>query len=108
MLILSRRATERIYLGDDIVLTIVAVGTDKVRIGVKAPSGVRILRNELENESESTDVVADDSVIVDTLPFPGIDQPQPTNSGEGQRNEEIDTLQDVSDLRSFIRTRHAA
>lgn len=47
MLILSRRAAECIYLGDDIVLTIVAVGNDKVRIGVKAPVGIRILRNEL-------------------------------------------------------------
>ena|GEM_PF-179320 len=108
MLILSRRATERIYLGDDIVLTIVAVGTDKVRIGVKAPSGVRILRNELENESQSTDVVADASAIVDTLPFPGIEQPQPTNSGEGQRRSKSDASHDVNDLRSFIRTRHAA
>lgn len=48
MLILSRREAECICLGDDIVLTIVAVGKDKVRIGVKAPPGVRILRNELK------------------------------------------------------------
>lgn len=48
MLILSRRESESICLGDDIVLTIVAVGKDKVRIGVKAPPGVRILRHELE------------------------------------------------------------
>ncbi len=48
MLILSRREMESICLGDDIVLTIVAVGKDKVRIGVNAPPGVRILRQELE------------------------------------------------------------
>lgn len=48
MLILSRREAECICLGEDIVLTIVSVGNDKVRIGVKAPPGVRILRNELE------------------------------------------------------------
>ena len=48
MLILSRRAAECICLGDDIVLTIVAVGNDRVRIGVKAPPDVRVLRNELE------------------------------------------------------------
>lgn len=48
MLILSRREAECICLGDDIVLTIVAVGNDKVRIGVEAPPEVRILRNELE------------------------------------------------------------
>ncbi len=50
MLILSRRESERIYLGDDIVLTIVRVNGDKVRIGVEAPSNVKILRTELEIE----------------------------------------------------------
>lgn len=49
MLILSRRESERVYLGDDIVLTIVRVNGDKVRIGVEAPPNVKILRNELEN-----------------------------------------------------------
>lgn len=53
MLILSRREAECICLGDDIVLTIVAVGNDKVRIGVKAPPGIRILRNELEVQRPS-------------------------------------------------------
>lgn len=48
VLILSRKATECIHLGEDIVLTIVAVGNDKVRIGVQAPPGVKILRTELE------------------------------------------------------------
>jgi len=48
VLILSRRESESICFGDDIVLTIVAVGKDKVRIGVQAPPGVRILRSELE------------------------------------------------------------
>ncbi|MEM8734802.1 MAG: carbon storage regulator [Planctomycetota bacterium] len=58
MLILSRREAESICLGDDIELTIVAVGNDKVRIGVKAPPEVRILRNELEVQEH-------------TIPFPG-------------------------------------
>ncbi len=58
MLILSRRESERVYLGDDIVLTIVRVSGDKVRIGVEAPSNVKILRNELEvspPKAEDTD-----------------------------------------------------
>ena len=48
MLILSRREAESICLGDDVVLTVVSVGNDKVRIGVQAPAGIRILRHELE------------------------------------------------------------
>jgi carbon storage regulator len=54
VLILSRKASECIHLGDDIVLTIVAVGNDKVRIGVQAPPGVKILRTELEIELNAT------------------------------------------------------
>lgn len=48
MLILSRRESECVCLGDNIVLTIVAVGNDKIRIGVQAPPGIRILRSELD------------------------------------------------------------
>jgi carbon storage regulator len=48
MLILSRRESERVHLGDEIVLTIVRVNGDKVRIGVEAPPHVKILRTELE------------------------------------------------------------
>ena len=48
MLILSRREAECICLGENIVITVVAVSADKVRIGIRAPHGVRILRTELE------------------------------------------------------------
>lgn len=48
MLILSRREAECICLGENIVVTVVAVSADKVRIGIRAPHGVRILRTELE------------------------------------------------------------
>ena len=51
MLILSRKESERIYLGDDVVLTIVRIQGDKVRIGVEAPSDVRILRRELDDQT---------------------------------------------------------
>ncbi len=53
MLILSRRESECIHLGDDIVVTIVRVNGDKVRIGVKAPPHIKILRTELELDWEA-------------------------------------------------------
>ena len=52
MLILSRREAECICLGENIVVTVVAVSADKVRIGIRAPHGVRILRTELEKHPE--------------------------------------------------------
>lgn len=50
MLILSRRESESVHLGDDIVLTIVRVSGEKVRIGIQAPPHIKVLRNELEIE----------------------------------------------------------
>ncbi len=47
MLILSRKETEQVCLGNDIVLTIVRIANDKVRVGVTAPSAVKVLRGEL-------------------------------------------------------------
>jgi carbon storage regulator len=62
MLILSRRESERVHLGDDIILTIVRVNGDKVRIGVEAPSHIKILRTELERTSEASPPVIEQSL----------------------------------------------
>jgi len=48
MLVLSRKETQRIRLGDSIVLTIVKISGDKVRVGIEAPADVLVLRDELE------------------------------------------------------------
>ncbi len=50
MLVLSRKESEKIMLGDSIVLTIVRVSGDRVRLGIEAPSDMLILRTELEPE----------------------------------------------------------
>ena len=47
MLVLSRKAGERIQIGDDIFLTIVRIGPSNVRIGVEAPRDLQIVRGEL-------------------------------------------------------------
>ena len=44
MLVLSRKESEKIKLGDSIVLTIVRVSGDRVRLGIEAPSDMLILR----------------------------------------------------------------
>lgn len=54
MLVLTRKDDERIYIGDDIIITIVKTGRDSVRIGIDAPANYKILREELlpNNEKE--------------------------------------------------------
>jgi carbon storage regulator len=48
MLVLSRKESQRIRLGDSIVVTIVKISGDKVRVGIDAPTEVLVLRDELE------------------------------------------------------------
>ena len=48
MLVLSRKQSERIKLGDRIVVTVVRVAGDQVRLGIEAPDDIRVLRAELE------------------------------------------------------------
>ena len=48
MLVLTRKLNERIMIGDDIVITLIEVrGDNSVRIGIEAPRGVKIQREEI-------------------------------------------------------------
>ncbi|MGD9635597.1 MAG: carbon storage regulator [Pirellulales bacterium] len=53
MLVLSRKESQRIRLGDSIVVTIVKISGDKVRVGIDAPADVLVLRDELEVRIEA-------------------------------------------------------
>lgn len=48
MLVLSRKESQRIRLGDSIVITVVRLAGDKVRLGIDAPREMLVLRDELE------------------------------------------------------------
>ena len=48
MLVLSRKPTERIQIGDNIVVTVLEICRNKVRIGISAPREIRVLRSELK------------------------------------------------------------
>jgi carbon storage regulator len=51
MLVLSRKQSQRIRLGDSIVITVVRVSGDKVRLGIEAPRDMVVLRDELERHA---------------------------------------------------------
>lgn len=50
MLTLTRRAGERIYIGNDVVIEVVSVGPNRVQIGVRALRSIPIVRGELVEE----------------------------------------------------------
>jgi carbon storage regulator len=47
MLILTRRPGERVVIGDEILVTVMGVSGHTVRLGIAAPAGVPIYREEI-------------------------------------------------------------
>lgn len=47
MLVLSRKIHQSFRLGDDIRITVVKTDRDSVRIGIEAPNGVSVRREEI-------------------------------------------------------------
>jgi carbon storage regulator len=47
MLVLSRKKNESIMIGEDIEPTILEIHGDQVKVGIKAPKDVEILRKEI-------------------------------------------------------------
>lgn len=47
MLVLSRYRDESIYIGDDIIVTIVDIRGDRIRLGIQAPPNVSVHRQEI-------------------------------------------------------------
>ncbi len=63
MLILTRKESEQICLGDEIVITVVRLSGDKVRIGVSAPPQVKVIRSELK-ELDARAIDAEDELML--------------------------------------------
>lgn len=58
MLVLTRKSGEQILIGDDIVITVLDSRGDGIRIGIDAPRGVKIQRNEVVRAVEEANVAA--------------------------------------------------
>ena len=50
MLVLSRKVGERIYIGENISVTVVRVAQGTVRLGIDAPADMAIVREEIKPE----------------------------------------------------------
>lgn len=47
VLVVSRKVGERILIGDEIIVTLIKVGSGGVRIGIEAPKELPVVREEL-------------------------------------------------------------
>lgn len=54
MLVLSRKINEGIHIGPDIVVTVLKIRGNQVSLGIQAPGAMRVLRLELEENTEET------------------------------------------------------
>ena len=83
MLVLTRKVGEKILIGGDIVVTVLDVRGEGIKIGIEAPRGVRIQRQEvLEAVSEANvqaAASADESAAdrLRALLAPKADEPRP-------------------------------
>jgi carbon storage regulator len=90
MLILTRRPGERVVIGDEILVTVMGVSGHTVRLGIAAPEGVPIYREEiwLAVKEENRAAAA---AMVDALPAsppepgaaPPAKDPAPEDSAPG-------------------------
>lgn len=73
MLILTRRPGERVVIGDEILVTVMAVSGHTVRLGILAPPGIEIYREEIwlavKEENRAAAAAAPDALPAD-LPAP--------------------------------------
>ena len=72
MLVLARARDQSIIIGDDIKITIVEVRGGKVRLGIEAPRGVSVHREEIYLQIQEAQKLA---TITEISP-PAADQPQ--------------------------------
>jgi carbon storage regulator len=51
MLVLTRKKSETIQIGDDIVIKVIQTGRGAIKLGIEAPADVRVLRGEVAEEA---------------------------------------------------------
>ena len=67
MLILSRKIDQKIRIGDDNDITLIDVKGDQVKIGVEAPSNVKVYRQEVFEAIQSENKAAASQISMERL-----------------------------------------
>ncbi|MBP0984260.1 MAG: carbon storage regulator CsrA [Oscillospiraceae bacterium] len=58
MLVVTRKQDESLIISDNIEITVLEIGKDKVKIGINAPKEVKIIRSELKDARQTNEQAA--------------------------------------------------
>lgn len=58
MLVVTRKTDESLIISDNIEITVLEIGKDKVKIGINAPKEVKIIRSELKDARQTNEQAA--------------------------------------------------
>ena len=67
MLVLSRKTDQSLILGEDITITVLGIEGDRVKLGIRAPRSVPVLREEVYQQLRAANQGAADSAIRPSL-----------------------------------------
>jgi carbon storage regulator len=97
MLILARRTGERVVIGDEILVTVMEISGSTVRLGIEAPQGISIFREEIwlavKEENRAAAEVSADALPAAPIGELAVDssEPEPEPEPEPERAPELES-----------------
>lgn len=72
MLVLTRKQSEKIRIGDDITITVLRMKGKTVRLGIQAPNNINVLRGELLFELSGDEIAGtENDTAIEGVPSQG-------------------------------------
>lgn len=93
MLVLTRKLSQQIKIGDNVTLTVLRVKGNTVRLGIEAPRDVRVVRSELPAEGAENNHETAESILGEVT----VELESATNeSSEGNEVDEVASVPGAS------------
>ena len=90
MLVLSRKVGERIWIGNEICVTVVRLTSGGVRLGIEAPAELPVIREELkvrQAESQAAESKAQVEIVISEAALAKLQLPPASDHSEHQANK---------------------